>query len=615
MVLRFFLGIALLAIWLAPAVRAETLELRQAEFLLTARGQAPLETDVGSSQALPDRWRESRHDAQGMGWYRFRFDSAELGKGVQVVYLPHASVNAVVYLNGTTIGSGGSVDEPIARTWNRPRLYVIDPMLLRPGKNTLLVQLVTHPYTQASLYPPQLGSESELRAAFDQAYFLHITLNQISSLLVATVGLLMLNLWWRRRSDTAYGFFSASALIWALQSTNLFAQNVPMATAHWEILVNSSFQLFSALLLMSMLRFVKADWAPLNGLLWLLLGASPLLMAVVPATYFFPITATLHMGTLLAALGAVVLLWRAAWYRRDKDARLLLGTMGLIVLFAVHDWLLHSQHLWTDHPMAWIPGELYLLQYSAPVVFLSIAWIMTVRFVHVLNEFEALSVELDHRVQAKHAQLEESFEHLRQLERERATLDERERIHRDLHDDVGAKLLSLVYRSESAAAADLARSALQDLRDVVSQSGSGDIQFEELLADIHAECEQRLTSADLKLHWHQDETLPPLRLKQAIALHLVRIFREAVSNVIHHAKAQQVWVELACEQHAVFIEFRDNGQGVAEPTLPSGRGLRNMESRIAAMGAKMERFSALPHGFGFRLQVPTLLLSGGEQPQ
>ncbi len=615
MLLRFFLWVALLTFWLAPAARAGVQELHQAEFMVTPQGHAPSETETGAPQSLPDRWRESRRSPEGMGWYRFRFDRAALGSGVQAVYLPHASVNAVVYLNGTSIGSGGSAQEPIARTWNRPRLYLIDPWLLRPGENTLLVQLVPHPYAQASLYPLKLGPESELRALFEQAHFLRITLNQISSLLVATVGLLMLNMWWRRRRDTAYGFFAASALVWALQSTNLYIQEIPMTTTHWEILVNASFQLFSALLLMSMLRFVRADWAPLNGLLWLLLIASPLLMAVVPAPYFFPVTATLHMGTLLAALGSVVLLWRAAWYRRDKDARLLLGAMGLIVLFAAHDWLLHSQHLWTNRPIAWMPGELYLLQYSAPVVFLSIAWIMTVRFVHVLNEFEALSVELDHRVQTKHAQLEASFEQLRHMERERAALDERERIHRDLHDDVGAKLLSLVYRSESAATADLARSALQDLRDVVSRSGSGNIRFEELLADIHAECEQRLTSANLTLNWHQDESLPTIHLKQAISLHLVRIFREAVSNVIHHAHAKQVWVTLACEQQAVHIEFQDDGLGVTDPAPSTGRGLRNMESRISAIGAQMERFAATPHGFGFRIRVPIPVLSVLEQTQ
>ena len=54
--------------------------------------------------------------------------------------------------------------------------------------------------------------------------------------------------------------------------------------------------------------------------------------------------------------------------------------------------------------------------------------------------------------------------------REQAASQERERIYSDLHDDLGAKLLSLVYRAESPVQADLARAILQDLRDVVTRS-------------------------------------------------------------------------------------------------------------------------------------------------
>ena len=190
-----------------------------------------------------------------------QFQRSSLGQGLQAVLIPHASVNAAVYLNGTLLGSGGSFEEPAARTWNRPRIYLIPPEILKPGENTLQVQLKAHLYTQASLYPPKIGPEQSIRALFEQSYFLRITLNQIASILIAIVGLLMLNMWWRRRQDTAYAYFAASALVWALQSTNLYVLEPPLNTAHWEILINASFQMFSALLLISMLRYVGASGA------------------------------------------------------------------------------------------------------------------------------------------------------------------------------------------------------------------------------------------------------------------------------------------------------------------------------------------------------------------
>ena len=588
-----------------PCAWAQSIELQDALFLHSDATSPPDGPAGWTPQGLPDRWRDSRPNTDGSAWYRMQFERDALNRELQAAFIPHASVNAEVYLNGVLLGTGGSFEEPLSRTWNRPRMYLIAPEVLHAGRNVLDVHLKAHLYTQASLYPPRIGSEKDIRDLYEQAYFLRITLNQIVSILIAVVGLLMLNMWWRRRQDTAYGYFAASALVWAVQSTNLYVLDPPLDTAHWEILVNASFQIFSALLLISMLRYVRAEWKPLNLLLWSSLLASPLAMVLAPPESFLRVTAALHMCTLIGSVGSLVLLFRSAWRDRNKDARLLLATMGLIVLFAAHDWLLHSQHLWFSGALKWLPGELYLLQYSAPVVFLAIGWIMTVRFIQVLNEFEALSVELDQRVQAKHAQLEQSFERLRALERERAVQDERERIHSDLHDDVGAKLLSLVYRAGSPEAADLARSALQDLRDVVSRVGSGSFQLEDVLADIRAECEQRLSGASIALEWHQTEGIAPIELTQPHALNLGRIVRETISNAIRHAQASAVTVHITPDGEGLHIEICDNGIGSAVDGHVPGRGLRNMQARAQLIGAQLERFSVLPQGCGVRLTIPS----------
>ena len=587
-----------------PAAQAQTLEFRAGDFVIASSQDLPFALPGWEFVALPDRWRETRPQADGAGWYRMSFERNALGAGLQAVLVPHASVNAAVYLNGALLGSGGNFDEPMARTWNRPRIYLIPPETLQPGRNTLLVYLKAHRYAQASLYPPKIGPEVDLRREYDQAYFLRITLNQIASILIGVVGLLMLNMWWRRRKDVAYGYFGLSALVWSLQSTNLYVLEPAVNTMHWEILVNASFQVFAALLLISMLRYVGAEWRPLNRLLWTTLVISPVAMAVAPAQAFMQVTSLLHLATLAGALGSLGLLLRSAWKFKNRDALLLLATMGLIVVFALHDWLLHSKHLWMAAELKWLPVGLYLLQYSAPVVFLAIAWIMTVRFMTVLNDFESLNVELDQRVNTKHAQLEQSFERLRNLEREKAAQDERERIHSDLHDDVGAKLLSLVYRAGSTEAADLARSALQDLRDVVSRSGSGSFQLEDVLADIRAECEQRLSAASLSLEWTQPDLLPAMELTQPHALHLGRIVREAISNVIRHSHASTVTVHLVAYGGELQLELCDNGTGKQPEQDVPGRGLRNMQHRAQTLGGTLTRYAAPQGGCCVCLRMP-----------
>ena len=128
--------------------------------------------------------------------------------------------------------------------------------------------------------------------------------------------------------------------------------------------------------------------------------------------------------------------------------------------------------------------------------------------------------------------------------RDQAVRQERERIYADLHDDLGAKLLGLVYQAESPVQADLARAILQDLRDVVTRSRGTPGTLGDVLADIRSEASQRLSAVGIGLAWDADDALPDPVLDSARALHLHRIVRESLSNTIRHAQARQVRVRV-----------------------------------------------------------------------
>lgn len=601
------LGAALVfaCLGLVPALgHARVLDFGAAQFVLAEGSVPPPASAPWQSVALPDRWRETHPQAQGVGWYRLTFEGNDLTHAVQAIYLPHASLNVVVYLNGQEVGRAGPLEEPHPRTWNRPRLYVLPPTVLQSAHNVLHLRVQGHAYTQASLFPPRVGPESDLREVYDDAYFLRITLNQLATLLIMAVSLLMFSLWWRRRKDVAYGYMALSALVWSAQSTNLFLLLPPVATAYWEIFVNSSFQVFSALLLLSMLRFVGLHWRPVHVALGLSCAVSPALMLVVPASGFLQLTTLAHMFTLGSTVVVLCMLLWEGLRHRNTDAQLLLGVLGAIVLFALHDWLLHSKHSLPPELMRLLPVDMYLLQYSAPFIFLAIGWIMTVRFVRVLNQFEALTQELDQRVQAKSVELEASYTRLQALERERAVQEERERIHSDLHDDVGAKLLTLVYRAPSPEHADLARSALQDLRDVVSRPGEAAPELEYLVGDWRSECEQRLHSAHMALDWQQDPAVDGQRLAPQQALNLGRILRESVSNAIRHAQASQLGVRLRMDGAVLHLHVTDNGQAPPEQLKRQGSGTRNMQARAQAMGGQFTRAAVAPCGCHVHVSLP-----------
>lgn len=156
---------------------------------------------------------------------------------------------------------------------------------------------------------------------------------------------------------------------------------------------------------------------------------------------------------------------------------------------------------------------------------------------------------------------------------------ERERILRDLHDDLGARLLQLVYAAPNEAFADQARAALQDLRDVASRARRGAAPLEDVLFEIEAEARQRLAGAGIELAWQQPDTLPALTLDDRRALHLYRIVREAISNALRHAGARTLRIRLKVLPQLLALELTDDGRGLSAEAGGAGRGVASMRER------------------------------------
>jgi signal transduction histidine kinase len=179
---------------------------------------------------------------------------------------------------------------------------------------------------------------------------------------------------------------------------------------------------------------------------------------------------------------------------------------------------------------------------------------------------------------------------------------ERERIYADLHDDVGAKLLELIYRAETPENAALARSALKDLRDVVSRTRGEPASLLESLGEMEAEARTRLQSAGIELQWRQDQDILERRLNAAQHLHLFRIVREAISNVIRHAQADSLDVRLMVAAQTLRIEMKDDGIG--QEGSSEGRGKDNMRKRADQLAGHITWRAATLGGTRVLLSLP-----------
>lgn len=186
-----------------------------------------------------------------------------------------------------------------------------------------------------------------------------------------------------------------------------------------------------------------------------------------------------------------------------------------------------------------------------------------------------------------------------------ARLAERERIARDLHDLLGHTLSVIAMKSElarklaerdgSASAThmgeveNVAREALKQVREAVSGMRSA-----QLAAEL-ANARLVLLSAGVRLDVRIDP-LPPLDAAQENALAMA--VREAITNVVRHANAERVEIDLVREGRSLRLDVQDNGRGC---TTPASGGLLGMRERLGELGGEV-RMDGAP-GAGTRLRV------------
>ncbi len=189
-----------------------------------------------------------------------------------------------------------------------------------------------------------------------------------------------------------------------------------------------------------------------------------------------------------------------------------------------------------------------------------------------------------------------------------ARLAERERIARDLHDLLGHTLSVIAMKSElarklaerdgSASAThmgeveNVAREALKQVREAVSGMRSA-----QLAAEL-ANARLVLLSAGVRLDVRIDP-LPPLDVAQENALAMA--VREAITNVVRHANAERVEIDLVREGRSLRLDVQDNGRGC---TTPASGGLLGMRERLGELGGEVRMDSALGAGTRLRVLLP-----------
>lgn len=189
---------------------------------------------------------------------------------------------------------------------------------------------------------------------------------------------------------------------------------------------------------------------------------------------------------------------------------------------------------------------------------------------------------------------------------ERGATEERARVARDMHDNIGAQLLSALHSKAPDRKDALIRETITDIRDIVNNAAHGDLSLDDALAELRLEASQRLELAGIELDWTSEAAEAASPISPHFVHALRSILREAVSNVIRHSGASRVAVSAACAQGRLMLSVADNGRGLDE-TAAQGNGLANMRSRAAALKGALAFSDNAP---GLRLTVDAPLKPG-----
>lgn len=170
-------------------------------------------------------------------------------------------------------------------------------------------------------------------------------------------------------------------------------------------------------------------------------------------------------------------------------------------------------------------------------------------------------------------------------EYDRGVSEERTRIARDIHDNIGAQLMMALHSEEKGRKDDMIRDTLADLRDVVNNAENALMSLDDMLADLRSETADRLDPHGLTLEWTVDGS-DGMTLGAPMIHTLRSLVREAISNTIKHAKAQNVSITVSISADKLELAARDDGIGFGKGKTNRGHGLVNMASRVESFDGK-----------------------------
>jgi signal transduction histidine kinase len=214
----------------------------------------------------------------------------------------------------------------------------------------------------------------------------------------------------------------------------------------------------------------------------------------------------------------------------------------------------------------------------------------------------------------RHSRLE--AERLSKEVEQLATELERSRIAREIHDSLGHTLTSLNIQLDIArklqmreperatealsVAKELASQSLTDVRTALqSIRNDADFNFADAVNVLVNDVKHTTETMDVQLDMKVDNSLPT-----SVGYQVFRVIQECLTNVLKHANASLVTIQVAQSPEGLQLLVSDNGKGLETPQLSNGFGIRGMQERVQSMRGTVAINASPNKGTSIDVKIP-----------
>ena len=546
---------------------------------------------------LPDDWNWRHSHKADTVWYRIDWQRRCTADSKEPVALLLRSVVMAgeVYVNDHHLWSDEQLTEPLSRSWNMPRYWLLQNSWLHEDINTLWIRVVGIEGQSLGLGPVVFGEPRQIYVQYENLWWRNRTLYVANIIVSGVIGILFFCIWIVRRDQTAYGWYAFSSLFWVVFISNILVTKPwPFPDTLTAAKVNAiALLLCVACFCLFTLRFGERRFKRYERILWSTTAC--LIIALVIA----PVHVIVYVQILSLLLATVAFLANClqfplyALHTRQREHLML--ALCLLVLFvtSLHDFLLIFKL---------IPGEFSILPYANIAITLCLSGILGLRHAHNVRRIEQFNVELADNVAKARAELATILEREYTLALSNTRLRDRLDIAHDLHDGIGGSLVHMMASVEQGQGpvnrpqvVSMLKLIRDDLRQTIDSNSSPSIKVPATPLEWIAPLRHRFTALfdelGIKSEWvFPGQWLNPPNTLQCLAL--TRIVEEALTNVIKHSRARIVTLSLVqSSRDTLVLHVEDNGIGFDVEAVHQANisiGMRSMSTRMVRVGGRIE---------------------------